>query len=50
MGKKIKPALSPIAAMEEWEDDVLRRYPEPESTFKAKKDFRNGDTPIPQLR
>ena len=45
MGKKTKTALSPIAAMEEWEDDVLRRYPDPESNLKAKEDFRNFDEP-----
>ena len=34
---------TPLASLDQWEDDVLSRYPEPE--HKSKEDYRNYDTP-----
>ena len=34
---------APLASLDQWEDDLLSRYPEPE--HKAKEDYRNYDTP-----
>ncbi|MBO0932721.1 inositol oxygenase family protein [Fibrella aquatilis] len=34
---------NPLASIEQWEDDVLLRYPEP--THKAKEAYRNYDSP-----
>ncbi|MCK8492166.1 MULTISPECIES: inositol oxygenase [Spirosoma] len=34
---------APLASLDQWEDDLLSRYPEP--THKAKEDYRNYDTP-----
>ena len=34
---------APLTSLDEWEDDVLSRYPEPE--HKAKQDYRNYDNP-----
>ena len=36
---------SPLVGLGEWEDDVLRRYPEPEASHKAKDQFRNYAEP-----
>lgn len=33
--------ISPLASIEEWEDDVLQRYPNPEATDKSKEEYRN---------
>ncbi|MDH4461024.1 MAG: inositol oxygenase family protein [Flectobacillus sp.] len=33
--------ISPLASIEEWEDDVLLRYPDPEATDKSKEEYRN---------
>lgn len=33
--------ISPLASIEEWEDDVLQRYPDPEATDKSKEEYRN---------
>jgi inositol oxygenase len=40
--------LNPLAGLDEWEEDVLRRYPDAESiaTAKATQEFRNYDTPV----
>lgn len=37
----------PLASLDEWEDDLLRRYPDPESIVADKKtaEYRNYDTP-----
>ena len=35
--------LSPLASLDQWEDDLLTRYPETDS--KAKEDYRNYDDP-----
>lgn len=36
---------NPLQSIEEWEDDVLERYPEPHQPAKAKEEFRNYDNP-----
>ena len=33
--------ITPLASIEEWEDDVLVRYPEPNTTAKSKEEYRN---------
>ena len=40
-----KDVHSPLIGLGEWEDDVLRRYPEPEASRKAKDQFRNYAEP-----
>ena len=37
--------IAPLASIEEWEDDVLIRYPEPNKPAKTKEEYRNYDTP-----
>lgn len=37
--------IAPLASIEEWEDDVLDRYPEPHKPAKTKEEYRNYDTP-----
>ena len=39
--------VNPLASLDEWEEDVLKRYPEPDSIATAKKtdEYRNYDTP-----
>lgn len=37
--------INPLESIEEWEDDVLERYPEPAQPAKAKEEFRNYDNP-----
>lgn len=39
---------APLKSLDEWEEDVLRRYPDPESIAKAKsvEEYRNYDTPV----
>jgi len=39
--------ISPLANIEEWEDDLLLRYPDPDSLAqaKAKEEYRNYDNP-----
>src|SRR5476651_2808141 len=39
-----KSELSPLKSIEEWDDDVLKRYPEP-GPAKTKDEFRNYDGP-----
>lgn len=36
---------NPLQSIEQWEDDVLQRYPEQDQPAKAKDAFRNYDTP-----
>ncbi|MDZ7879210.1 MAG: inositol oxygenase family protein [Saprospiraceae bacterium] len=33
--------IAPLASIEEWEDDVLVRYPEPNTTAKSQEEYRN---------
>ena len=37
--------LRPLQSIEEWEDDVLQRYPEAGEPAKAKEEYRNYDNP-----
>jgi inositol oxygenase len=39
--------IAPLASLDEWEDDLIQRYPDPDSlaTAKAKEEFRNYDEP-----
>jgi inositol oxygenase len=39
---------APLKSLDEWEEDVLRRYPDPETIAKAKsvEDYRNYDEPV----
>lgn len=39
---------APLKTLDEWEDDILRRYPDPETiaTGKSKEEYRNYETPV----
>ena len=37
--------INPLQSIEQWEDDVLVRYPEEGKPAKAKEEFRNYDNP-----
>src|SRR5687768_3538071 len=37
--------INPLESIEQWEDDVLERYPTPGTTAKAKEEYRNYDNP-----
>lgn len=37
--------ISPLTSLDEWEDDVLLRYPEPNTIAKAKDEFRDYTDP-----
>ncbi|MFT4032881.1 MAG: inositol oxygenase family protein [Siphonobacter sp.] len=37
--------MAPLASLDVWEEDVLERYPEPQTTAKAKDEFRNYENP-----
>ncbi len=37
--------INPLTSLEQWEDDVLLRYPEPNAPAKEKEDFRNYEAP-----
>lgn len=41
--KNTNQNIQPLQSLDEWEDDVVRRYPEPAA--KAKEDFRNYEAP-----
>src|SRR6476469_7306826 len=36
--------INPLQSIEQWEDDVLNRYPEPGEKAKAKEEFRNYES------
>jgi inositol oxygenase len=38
--------INPLHSIEQWEDDVLKRYPEPEMPAKAKEEYRNYADPV----
>ena len=40
-----KDEMNPLQSIEEWEEDVLTRYPEADAPAKAKEEFRNYDNP-----
>lgn len=37
--------IAPLASIEDWEDDVLIRYPEPHQPSKTKEEYCNYDSP-----
>jgi len=37
--------MNPLQSMDQWEEDVLERYPEKDSPAKPKEDYRNYDNP-----
>lgn len=37
--------INPLKSIEEWEDDVLQRYPEPHEPARKKEEFRNYEAP-----
>jgi inositol oxygenase len=39
---------SPLQSLDEWEDDVIKRYPDPDTitSNKTKEDFRNYESPV----
>jgi len=39
---------APLASLDEWEEDLLKRYPDPDSIAQGKKteEYRNYDTPV----
>lgn len=36
---------NPLSSLDQWEDDLIRRYPEPGTTAKSKEEYRNYDEP-----
>ena len=47
MKKETYPASAPLKSLDEWEDDLLLRYPDPDSIVqeKSKEEYRNYDSP-----
>jgi inositol oxygenase len=45
MEKQNTDKNAPLASLEEWDDDVLNRYPEAGQPAKARSEFRNYDKP-----
>ncbi len=43
--KPASPEINPLNRLDEWEEDVLRRYPEKEAPAKANEEYRNYDEP-----
>ena len=41
-----KEEINPLQSIEQWEDDVLIRYPEAGEPAKSKEEFRNYDNPV----
>jgi inositol oxygenase len=46
-GKFSEKEINPLGSLDEWEDDVLQRYPDPEAIAKekSKDEYRNYDDP-----
>ena len=46
-GKFSEKEINPLGSLDEWEDDVLKRYPDPETIAKekSKDEYRNYDDP-----
>jgi inositol oxygenase len=38
--------VRPLQSIEDWEDDVVLRYPEPDQPAKDKEEYRNYDNPV----
>ncbi len=36
-----KKEMAPLKSIEDWEDDLIARYPKPKSTTKKKEEYRN---------
>ena len=47
MNNKTYPEASPLKSLDEWEEDLLLRYPDPASIAEEKKteEYRNYDSP-----
>ena len=47
MNVNFAPNATPLADLDEWEEDLLLRYPEPDTitTEKSKEEYRNYDSP-----
>ncbi len=47
MSQNFAPDAAPLKDLDEWEDDLLLRYPEPDTitTDKSKEEYRNYDSP-----
>lgn len=41
----MKDEMNPLKSLEEWEEDLLVRYPEPAVPAKAKEEYRNYEAP-----
>ncbi len=37
--------MSPLSSIDDWDEDVIKRYPEPGKPAKSKEEFRNYDSP-----
>jgi len=48
MNKLNEENINPLAGLDEWEEDVLRRYPDTDTIAQGKstEEFRNYDTPV----
>src|SRR5947207_2851857 len=48
MNKNNQAQVNPLSNLDEWEEDVLLRYPDPEAiaTSKATEEYRNYDNPV----
>lgn len=46
-GKFSEKEINPLGSLDEWEDDVLQRYPDPDTIVKdkTKEEYRNYDDP-----
>lgn len=46
-GKFTEKEINPLGSLDEWEDDVLQRYPDPDNIAKekSKEDYRNYEAP-----
>lgn len=46
-GKFSEKEINPLGSLDEWEDDVLQRYPDPDTIAKekSKEEYRNYDDP-----
>ena len=42
----MKDEMNPLKSLEEWEEDLLVRYPEPAVPAKSKEEYRNYEAPV----
>jgi inositol oxygenase len=45
MAQLTKEEISPLHSLEDWDEDVLKRYPEAGQPARGKDEFRNYDNP-----